>query len=163
MNLIPWRHKRENRNGNGGREAPLMRLRGEIESLFDRFFDEPWSSRFLETFAPTLAVGPRIDLAESENDVTVTAELPGVDPKDVEISVSGNMLSIRGQKREDHEEKKRNYHYIERSFGSFQRSIQLPSSVDADKVDAVFKNGILTVTLQKRPDAKPKRITVQTA
>jgi len=103
-----------------------------------------------------------MNLAESEGEVTVTAELPGVDPKDVDISVSDNLLTIRGEKKQEKEDRKRNYHYVERRFGSFHRSIQLPSSIDANKVDASFKNGILTVTLQKRQDAKPKRIAVKT-
>ena len=103
-----------------------------------------------------------MDLAESNDDVTVRIELPGVNPEDVEISVSGNVLSVRGEKQQDREEKRRDYLYAERAFGSFARSVTLPSSVDPDKVDATYKDGVLTVKLAKRADAKPKRIPVRT-
>jgi HSP20 family protein len=162
MNLIPWRNKREDRNSGTIEEHPLARLRDELDHLFDRCWRDVWGTRFADIMPATAGVGVRLNLAESENDVTITAELPGVDPKDVEINVTENLLTIRGEKKEEKEEKKRNYHYVERSFGSFHRSIQLPSSVDSNKVDASYKNGILTVTLQKRPDAKPKRIAVKT-
>jgi len=81
----------------------------------------------------------------------------------VDISLEGNILNIRGEKKEEKEEKKRDYYYTERQFGSFHRSIQLPSSVDPDKVEAKFKDGVLTVTVPKRADAKPKRIEVKTS
>ncbi|HPD31373.1 MAG TPA: Hsp20/alpha crystallin family protein [Phycisphaerae bacterium] len=161
MNLIPWRNKREARNGSRTEAPPLARLRSEMDQLFERFWRDPWSTSLADLMPAGVGVGLRLNLAESENDVTLTAELPGVDPKDVEISVSDNMLTISGEKKQEKEEKKRNYHYVERSFGSFRRSIQLPSSVDPNKVDATYRNGVLTVTLQKRPDAKPKRIAVK--
>jgi len=162
MNLIPWRNKRED-TGGGVREAhPLARLRDEMDHAFERFWHDPWSASLADVFPSRSGLGLRMNLAESENDITLTAELPGVDPKDVDISVSNNVLTIRGEKKEEKEDKKRNYHYVERSYGSFHRSVQLPNSADPDKVDASYKNGILTVTLQKRPDAKPKRIAVMT-
>jgi len=162
MSIIPWRNKRENRNGATAEEHPLARLRVEMDHLFERFWRDPGGSSFADLLPSGVGVGLRLNLAESENEVTVTAELPGVDPKDVEISVTDNLLTIRGEKKQEKEEKKRNYHYVERSFGSFHRSIPLPSSVDSNKVDAHYKNGVLTVTLQKRPEAKPKRIAVKT-
>lgn len=162
MNLIPWRNKRAAGNGPRTEERPLARLRGEMDQLFERFWRDPWSTSFADLMPAGVGVGLRLNLAESENDVTLTAELPGVDPKDVEISVTDNMLTLSGEKKQEKEEKKRNYHYVERSFGSFRRSIQLPSSVNPNKVEAAYKNGVLTVTLQKRPDAKPKRIAVKT-
>jgi HSP20 family protein len=90
-------------------------------------------------------------------------ELPGVRPEDVDIRITGGVLTIRGEKREEKEEKNKNLHFTERSFGSFQRSVQLPSTVDPDKVEATFKNGVLTVTVAKHADAKPKRIKVRNA
>jgi len=163
MNLIPWRNKREDKNGPTAEEHPLARLRDEMDHLFDRFWRDPLSTGLADVLPAGSGLGLRMNLAESENDVTVTAELPGVDPKDVEISVSDNTLTISGEKKQEKEDKRRNYHYVERSYGSFHRSIQLPSSADANKVDANYKNGILTVTLQKRPEAKPRRISVKTA
>jgi HSP20 family protein len=163
MNLIPWRNKQEESTGGGAAETSLARFRDEMTGLFDRFFRDPWGTSMLESVPARFGWGPRIDLAESEDAVIVTAEMPGVDPKEVDLNVTGNLLTIRGQKKQEKEEKGRNYHYVERHYGAFQRAIQLPSSVNPDKVDAAFKNGILTVTLAKRADAKPKRITVRNA
>lgn len=161
MNLIPWRNKREHRDSEEPLSSLPTRLRDEVDQLFDRFFQESFlGGRFGSL--NRWGVGLRTDLAESDTEVTVTAELPGVDPKDVEINVTGNMLTIRGEKKHEKQEKNRNYHYMERGFGSFHRSVQLPSSVDAQKVDATFKNGVLTVTVAKRPDATPKRVPVKT-
>jgi HSP20 family protein len=162
MNLIPWRAKRQGREGDGNGGTPLVHLHDEIDRLFDRAFEESLGPQFLESGGPGWALEPRLDLTESENEVTITTEVPGVEPKDVEISVSGDSLTIRGEKKQEREEKKRSYHSVERSFGSFQRTVRLPSSVDASKVDATYKNGILTVVLKKDPAARPKRIAVKT-
>ena len=123
MNLIPWRNKRENGNGGSAEAHPLAPLRGEMEHMFERFWRDPWNMGLTEMSPSGTGFGLRMNLAESENDVTVTAELPGVDPKDVDISVSDNLLTIRGEKKQEKEDKKRNYHYVERSYGSFHRSI----------------------------------------
>lgn len=155
MNLIPWRHKTEGRADGG---TGLSRIRSDMDQLFEQFFRDPWGS-----MARGFAAGPLMDVYEKENEVVVTAELPGVDPKDVDIDVTGNVLTVRGEKKQEHEEKDRDYHFVERSFGRFQRSIQLPSSVDPDKVDAVCKNGTLTITLAKSPEAQRKKIQVKEA
>jgi HSP20 family protein len=166
MKLLPIRRKRGEHDGHKRGEGSLVHLRNEIDTVFDRFLEEPWSSWPASwSGGPQLTsygLTPRVDLAESDDEVTVTAELPGIDPKDVETSVAGNLLMIRGEKTQEREEKKRNYRYIERSFGSLQRAIPLPNSVDASKIDAVHKNGVLTVTLKKQPGAKPRRIEVKT-
>ena len=164
MALIPWRRKRERRNnGEGGAEMTLARLRHEMDALFDRFFRDPWDV-FGDDDMPAVFAGfPRTDVAESEDDVTVRMELPGVDPKDVEIQVAGGLLTVRGEKKQEKEEKKRNYHFVERRFGSFQRTVQLPSTVDPDRIEATFKNGVLTITIGKHAEVKPRRITVKTA
>ncbi len=158
MNLIPWRNKSE-----GTADAPLTRLREEMDNVFRRFMGEGRPRMTRESEAASLVFGPTVDLAESEQEVTVTVELPGVEPKDVEIDVVGTALTIRGEKKHEREEKKRNYHYVERSFGQFHRSIPLPSTVDPEKVDATYKDGLLTVTIAKHPEAKPKRIAVKTS
>lgn len=160
MNIIPWRTKREDRALNRS-EYPLNRLRNEMDSLFERFFRDPFLTPFGEEFGTELAWGPQIDLAETDKEVTVTAELPGVDPKDVDIKVVDNMLTLSGEKRHEREEKKRNFHFIERQHGSFHRTIALPSSVNPDKVDATFKQGVLTVTLMKHQNAQAKRIEIK--
>lgn len=162
MSLIPWRQKREDRPSSVDPWAPLARFRGEMDNLFERFFGDVWGTSMLESLPARLGWGPRIDLAESENEITVKAELPGVEPNEVSVDVIGNTLTIRGEKKQEKEEKRENYHCVERQYGSFHRSVQLPASVDPNKVEAVFKNGVLTITMPKRPEAKAKRITVKT-
>jgi HSP20 family protein len=162
MNIIPWRAKKPEPTVEPA-ETSLATLRDEMTRLFERFFREPFDVGLPEAWPAAFGRGVRMDLAESENDVVIKAELPGVDPKDVEINVTGNMLTVRGEKKEEKEEKKRDYHFVERSHGSFHRSLQLPSSVNPEKIDATFKNGVLTVKLAKRAEAKPKRITVRSA
>lgn len=134
-------------------------LRRAVDDLFDRFMRDAFGPADL--MGPAWAGGLNVDMSESDDDVTVKVEVPGIEPKDLEINVTGNALTIRGEKKAEREEKRRSYHFVERKFGSFQRSIQLPASVNADKVDAKFQNGVVTVTLPKRPDAKPKRIPIR--
>jgi HSP20 family protein len=160
MNIIPWRNKRDERAITRP-AAGLPRLRAEFDELFDRFFRDPWGLELADWFGGEGAWGPRLDLSESDKEVTIRAELPGIEPDDVEINVTGNVLTLRGEKKQEHEEKKRDYHYVERQYGSFHRSVQLPAGVDPDKVDAAYKNGVLTVTIAKRPDALPKKIKVK--
>jgi HSP20 family protein len=157
MNLIPWKTKPDKNIQRG--EIAMPGLRDELDHLIDRFFNYPFATSLADTFRGW-GGGLRTDLVESDDEVTVRAELPGVDPKDVEISVANGILTISGEKKAEHEEKRQDYHYAERQFGSFHRSIQLPPYVDADKVDAAFKHGVLTVTMAKQPDAKPRKIKV---
>lgn len=159
MNIIPWLSKREEMPRGSSPETSISRLRHEMDNLFDRFFSDPFTT--MEPFGARGGFGPRIDLAESDSEVTVKAELPGIDPKDVDLRVEGNMLLIRGEKKQEKEEKRRDYLYVERQYGSFQRSVQLPSTVDPDKVDAAYKDGVLTVTLAKKADARARRIAVK--
>ena len=158
MNLIPWRRKQEEHQTTEP-TAPLARLRNEMDMLFDRFFPDPW-----EPGESTLLSGfgafPRTDLAESENDVTVTMELPGVSPNEIQLDLSDGVLTVHGEKKQEKEEKQKNYHCVERHYGSFHRSVPLPSSIDPDKVDAKFKDGVLTIIISKNPAARPKRITI---
>lgn len=161
MNLIPWKTKRERLNGSDTLETTLSRVRGEIDDLFDRVFRNPLDMG--SSLISRTPWGLRMDLAESDNEVTVKAELPGVDPKDIEINVTGNLLTIRGEKKQDREERGRGYRFLERQYGGFHRGIQLPTTVDSEKVNAEYKNGVLTVTMAKHPEARPKRITVRNA
>lgn len=156
MNLIPWRRKREPQAEEFSPATALARLRRDIDTLFDRFFGEPVGGFF---GGPTLM--PRMDLAESENDVTVTMDLPGVDPDKIEIDVSGDLLTVRGHKQRQREEKRGTYHYVERAWGDFQRCIPLPSTVDPDRATASYKDGVLTITIPKHAHVQPKKITVK--
>ena len=146
-------------------------LRGEMDRLFDRFgggfgfpslrrmFDvEPMRSSF--SFS-----APAIDMSEDEKAYKISAELPGIDAKDIDVLVSGDMLVLKGEKRREKEEKEKNYHYSERAYGSFQRPFELPASVDRDKIAADFSKGVLTITLPKRAEAQrpTKKIEIKSA
>ncbi|WP_425450026.1 Hsp20/alpha crystallin family protein [Virgifigura deserti] len=106
---------------------------------------------------------PSIDVCETDNSLQVKAELPGVDESDIDVELNGDILSIRGEKKSDYEQTEQNYHLVERSYGSFARSIRLPFTVDQDKVDASFDKGVLTITLPKPADAQKltKKISVK--
>lgn len=130
-------------------------FRKEMEEMMERFFGhENGKPRAMETWAP------RVDVEETDKEILVKADLPGVDPKNVEITVENGVLMVRGEKKEEKEEKKKNYHRTERFMGTFYRAIQLPPSADADKVNATSANGVVTVTIPKKPEAQPKKITV---
>jgi HSP20 family protein len=153
-------------------EAPVpdvwRSFRGEMERLFDRFgfpslrrmFDIEPLWRAASTFSLS---APPIDMSEDEKAYKITAELPGLDAKDVDVSVSGDRLILKGEKRQEREEKNKNYYFSERAYGSFQRAFELPASVDRDKVAADFSKGVLTITLPKTAEAQKqaKRIEVK--
>jgi HSP20 family protein len=102
-----------------------------------------------------------VDIAEHDDAYTVKMELPGVNKDEVKITLESNILTIRGEKKQEKETKKENYHRIERSYGSFERSFTLPTSVKSDKIDAAYNNGVLQITLPKVEEAKPKQIEVK--
>ena len=129
--LIPWREPIKS----------LEAFRREIDRLFDRFFEAiPFSE---QEFVPS------VDIAETDKDIIVQAEIPGIDPKDLDISLNGRLLTIKGEKRSEHEEKRENYHKIERKYGAFSRTLDLPTDVDPDKVEATYKDGVLKIVLPK--------------
>jgi len=100
-------------------------------------------------------------VAETKNDIVVKAEMPGLDPKDIDISLSDGLLTIKGEKKQEREEKEENYHLVERSYGSFARSVRLPGEIQSDKISASYKNGVLKVTLPKSEAAKKKEIKIK--
>lgn len=132
------------------------------EREFDRLFREAFSPLFgkREGELSTRAWAPAVDIFETENSIVLKAELPGVDPKDVEVRVEDNTLYLKGERKFEKETKEENYHRIERSYGSFARSFVLPNSMDAEKVAAEYQDGLLTLTLPKREEAKPKTIKI---
>lgn len=131
-------------------------LKREMDRLFDRFFESPW------TELPALGEWtPALDVTEGKDALTVKAELPGVDIKDVGVSLEGDMLTIKGEKEQKKEEKDERQHRLERSWGAFMRSVRLPAPVDGSKVTAAFKNGVITITLPKAPGAKGTTIPVK--
>jgi HSP20 family protein len=142
----------------GGRELdPFRGFRTQLDTLF-----EDWFGR---SMGGTLA--PRIDVSETGKEMTLTVELPGVDEKDIDVSLSGKQLTIKGEKKSEQEEKKdeegRVFHRVERSYGAFQRTMTLPFDVEPEKVSAQFKDGVLTVTLPKPQEAvgKPQSRRIQ--
>jgi HSP20 family protein len=150
---------------------PFESLRREIDRLFDSFGVGLWrtpSNRSVLDVEPfwrrdwTFVPSPAVDVAEKEKAFEVTAELPGMDATNIDVQCANGMLTIKGEKKEEKEEKKKDYYLSERSYGSFQRSFRIPDGVEIDKIEASFKNGVLTVTLPKSPEAqKPeKRIPV---
>ena len=154
MNIIPWRDKGESGPEAEQFETAISRLRGEMDDLFSRVFRGSLD-------LGRGGWGPRMDLAESDKEITIKVELPGVESNDIDLDVIGNTLTIRGEKKVDREEHGCDYHHVERQYGSFNRSVQLPTTIDPEKVSAEFKNGILTVTLAKHAEAQPRRITVR--
>src|ERR1700739_2672474 len=140
-------------------------FRGEMDRLFDRVgsgFGFPALRRMLDiepAWRNSLGFStPAIDMSEDEKAYKISAELPGIDAKDIDVSVSGDTLVLRGEKRQEKEKKDQNYHFSERVYGSVQRSFQLPSTVDRDKVAADFSKGVLTITLPKTAEAqKPQK------
>ena len=132
------------------------------ERGFDRLFRDAFSSVLpvREGELPTRAWAPAVDICENENNIVLKAELPGVDPKDVEVRVEDNTLYLKGERKFEKDTKQENYHRIERSYGSFARSFALPNSIDAERVAAEYKDGLLTLTLPKREETKPKTIKI---
>lgn len=161
---LTTRNRKRATNGESAIANPIERFRHEFDDLLGRFFGEPAAvphTGMMNIFGPTTF--PQIDIVESDDKITVRAEVPGMKPEDVHIDVTGNILTLRGEKKAEREEKKKDYRYSERQYGSFARSIQLPSSVDAAKVDATYKDGVLNIALERKPEAKPRRITVRNA
>lgn len=143
------------------RDDPFLSLHREIDRIFDDFLHGP---RMPSPILGEAGIATRIDVSETENEIQVIVELPGVDEKDVEVNLSDKLLTIKGEKKSEREEKDKDYHLVERTFGSFQRDIPIPYDIDMDKVDAKFAKGVLTVTLPKPPEAKAKvkKIEVKT-
>ena len=154
--LIPWKRGEIRKTAQHG--TPVTQLRSDWDRLFDRFLDDFWG--------PSVGGAPSdlmLDVSETDEEIVVRADVPGIAPKDLDIQVAGDVLTITGKRLEESEGKGARYHHSERRFGSFQRSIGLPIPVEADKVDAVHENGVLTVTLRKAESLRPRKIEVRTS
>jgi HSP20 family protein len=150
---------------------PFENLRREIDRLFEDFDGGFWRSPLSRSFFD-VAPGnggwdamPAVDVAETDKAYDIKAELPGMDEKNIEVKFANGLLTIKGEKQADKEEKNKDYYRRERSFGAFERTFQVPDEVDADNIAASFKNGVLTITLPKRADAQKaaKKIEVKAA
>jgi HSP20 family protein len=155
-----------------GEWRPLANLRREMDRVFDDFLSGGWRRPVARTLfdaepfwrgATGWGTLPAVDIAEKDQEYEITAELPGMDEKSIDVKFADGVLTIKGEKKEEKEEKKKDFYLSERRYGSFQRSFQVPESVNADKIDAKFANGVLTVTLPKSPEAQKneKKIAIK--
>lgn len=137
--------------------APLARFQDEMNDLFGRFFED-WPLAGLSRNGSWF---PALDIAEREDAVVVKAEIPGMKREDLDISVQDNHLTLSGEKKESEEHTEGEYYHSERRYGTFRREIPLPRGVDADNVEATYQDGVLTVTLPKSEEAKPRKIEIK--
>lgn len=143
-NLIRWEPMRE-----------MMTLREAMDRLFDDAFTRPLSMGAVSSVLPT------IDLYQTEDELVVKAALPGLKPDEVQISITGDVLTLRGEFKQEEQKQEATWHIREQRRGAFERSVMLPSVVQTDKAKADFENGILTVTLPKAESVKPKTISIK--
>ena len=143
--LVPWRRNR----------GALARPRSDLFNWFLEEFTLP------DLWTAEQEWVPPFDISETENEIVVKAEVPGMEVKDIDITLTDGLLTIRGERQLEKEDKRENYHRIERQFGSFSRSFNLGEKVKADGIEAAYKDGLLTVTLPKVEESKPKKIEVQ--
>jgi len=144
-NLIRWEPARE-----------LMTLREAMDRLFDDAFTRPLSIRDGWSMS-----APAIDMYQTDNEVVVKASIPGIKAEGVQINITGDVLTLRGEVKQEEERKEKAWHMREQCFGSFERSVPLPTTIKTDKAEAVFENGILTITLPKADEVKPKTINIR--
>jgi HSP20 family protein len=153
---------------------PFETLWREVDRLFEDFGHDIWRSPFRRSVFDieplwrrelSWGAAPAMDIVEKDNAYEVTAELPGMEEKDIEVKLANGDLSIKGEKREEKEEKKKDYYLHERHFGSFERCFRVPETVDTAKIEATFKQGVLRLTLPKKPEAQKaaKKIEVKAA
>ena len=168
-NLMPWRRKepvlrkRGNVTVNREEEHPLATLERDMNQMFDDFFggfglapSEFWDTGWN-------AFSPQVDIVDNEKEIKVAVELPGLDEKDINVSLSRDTLTISGEKRQEKEDKGKNYYRMERSYGSFKRAIPIPCEVKSEAIEATFKNGVLSIVLAKAIEGQRRqKIVVKT-
>lgn len=143
----------------GRSQLDLGETFGALQHEIDRVFDDFGRIRF-----GRLSFGaPRVDVSETDGQYVIEAELPGVDPKEIEVSLDGDVLTIKGEKKIDREDKSKDYRVVERAYGAFSRSITLPFAADADKIEAKFDKGVLRITAAKPPEAKTEKKKIEIA
>lgn len=150
--LIPWK-RNELQNGST-QVAPVSQVRLDWDRLFDRVLDDSWH--------PTNSTrGILLDLSETDEQIRLRAEVPGMSPDDLDISLSGDKLTLSGQKVDEDKSQEKGRYYSERRFGAYKRAVKLPCAVDPENVVAEHHNGVVTVTLQKAEAVRPKRIEIK--
>jgi len=160
--MVPWRRGRNNVSIRNAESDPLNALQRRMNRMFDDFFDFG-DLNPLRSLGQTAEFVPRLDVSETDKDYTVTAELAGMDEKDVDLTLQDGVLTIHGEKKIGRDEKSEHCCLTERSYGTFSRSLVLPTEVQEDKIDASFKKGILTIRLPKLPvaESKAKKIEIK--
>ena len=152
QSIIPWKKEERLLARGRGDGDPFAQLQRRMNSVFEDFLSRSSSDLWGDAAGEFL---PRVDVSETGKEVRITAELPGLDEKDMEVAVTNNMLTIKGEKKVEEEEG--DYYHSERSYGYFNRTIALPQGIDADKAEAKFKKGVLKVTIPKKPEAQSSR------
>ncbi|GAB4266748.1 MAG: Hsp20/alpha crystallin family protein [Deferrisomatales bacterium] len=156
MALIPWEPRRR------GLE-PFRGLREEVDRIFDEFFrgwgGPPWAGRGVAPWSAGFY--PSVDLKESENELVLTAEVPGLSKEELDVTIAEDSVTLRGERKEEKEREGESYHYREAAYGAFERVIPLPVEVKAEKAQAKLRNGVLTLTLPKAEPSKRKQIKVE--
>jgi HSP20 family protein len=145
MNIIRWTPFRD-----------LVTVREKMNDIFE----EAFTSRGEEKDMVASTWTPSVDIYENENELVLSAEAPGIEDKDIEIKIENNTLSIQGERKIEKETKEENYHRIERSYGSFYRSFTLPTNINQDNIKAEYDNGVLRISMPKKPELKPKKVKV---
>ena len=163
--LSPWNWFKKEEESRSSRvpvvsqamDHPLGRLHSEIDKLFENVFQGFPASPFSRGWGNDWegVILPQVDIGEGKKEYTIKVEVPGVDEKDIELTLADGTLVIRGEKRSEKEDHEKHFHRVERSYGAFQRMLSLPNDADERKIKAKFKNGLLTVTIVKNPDAQP--------
>jgi HSP20 family protein len=163
--LLPWRQRSGVPAARDDIWDPMVAFRRDVDRMFDEFFDS-----FFERGLPAAGAGwrgitPAIDVEESDKELVITAEMPGLDDKDFEVTVADDVLTIKGEKKAEHEKRDGNGHYLERRYGSFSRSVQLPFEVTDEKIDARYEKGVLTIRIPRPAEAQKsvRRIEVKAA
>lgn len=152
--LIPWKWGKNGEFLSKDTGSPFVEFQKEMNRLFDNFSESMFSLSPMKRGMPEIsATFPKMDVSETDKEFKISAELPGMDEDDIDVSVSNEVLTIKGEKKAEKEEKKPNYYRMERSYGSFQRSIPLPNEVEKDHVKASFKKGVLSIALPKSEKA----------
>jgi HSP20 family protein len=148
MRLVPYR-----RNESPARERE-SRIFPEVSRFFDDFFNDFPMMNSRENWLPA------VDILEKDGEMILRCEIPGMSEKDIDLKLEGNVLTLKGEKKLDHEEGRDNYHRVESFYGTFSRSFTLPETVDTGKIKADYKNGVLTVTIPQKPEVRPREIPV---
>jgi HSP20 family protein len=157
--IMAWLPRKKNFVREGPRYA-IDRLHTEMDRLFDRFFAESSPEPFGRGI-PEAAWVAAVDISETDEEITVKADIPGIPPDAIDIQIQRDVLHIKGEKKEEKEKNEKTYHRVERRYGAFVRSLALPGSVDVQKISASHKNGVLTVRLPKLEKEKAKRLSIQ--